>query len=272
MNALIFRGNEPVSELGVSDRGLMYGDGLFETMRAEAGTLPWWDAHWQRLGEGAARLGIALPDESRMHAAALGLIGAGRSVLKLILTRGESGRGYLPGNGPSTCVLSVHPLPPPVAEWRLHWCQTAMAQQPVLAGMKHLNRLENVLARAECQRAGFSEGLMRDSSGQVLCATSANVFIHKNGAWQTPALDSGGIAGIARAWLLANVATASVAAMQREDVEQASAVFLCNAVRGIMPVRSVGDRCFPGSSALQAVQMQFLHANPQFSDELPNHG
>ena len=272
MNALIFHGNEPVSGIGASDRGLMYGDGLFETMRADAGALPWWDAHWQRLGEGAKRLGIALPDESRMHAAALGLIGKERAVLKLILTRGESGRGYLPGDGPSTCVLSAHPLPPPLVDWRLHWCETVMAQQPVLAGMKHLNRLENVLARAECQRAGFSEGLMCDTTGKVLCATSANVFIHKNGIWFTPALESGGIAGIARAWLLANVPAVSVAAIQREEVERADAVFLCNAVRGIMPVRSVGDRCFPESSALQALQMQFVNANPHFTDELPNHG
>ena len=268
MSALIFRGNDPIQSLSVQDRGLMYGDGLFETLRASGGELPWWPAHWRRLKGGAERLGLPLPDEGVIHAAARELLDVRPQVLKIILTRGESGRGYLPVAGPSTCILSVHPLPPPMAEpLRLHWCTTPVAQQPVLAGMKHLNRLENVLARRECADAGFAEGLMCDGDGQVICATAGNVFLYFDGHWHTPDLARCGIAGIAREKLLTMLEDVRVAPITRDQVENADAVFLCNAVRGIMEVRYPGSVPVIGHAALAALQQRFLAAHPFFADE-----
>jgi 4-amino-4-deoxychorismate lyase len=113
VSALLFRGNQAIAALSSHDRGLMYGDGLFESLRASQGNMPWWPAHWQRLSNGAQRLGITLPDESLIRKAALSLLSDAPAVLKIILTRGESGRGYLPGKGPATCIVSVHPLPAP---------------------------------------------------------------------------------------------------------------------------------------------------------------
>ena len=268
MSALIFRGNNRRQTLSPHDRGLMYGDGLFETLRASHGDLPWWRAHWQRLQSGAGRIGLALPDEGMIHAAAQELLDARPQVLKIVLTRGESGRGYLPVAGPATCVLSTHPLPPRPAEpLRLHWCATAIAQQPVLAGMKHLNRLENVLARRECADTGHDEGLMRDGDGHVVCATAANVFVYVGGQWHTPELSQSGIAGIAREHLLSMLEDVRIGPLTHVQVEAADAVFLCNAVRGIMEVRRIGSVPINGHAALDALQQRFLDAHPFFADE-----
>lgn len=267
MNSLLFRGNERIDRLSPHDRGLAYGDGLFETLLAADGGLPWWPAHWHRLADGARRLAIELPDENLIRDAARQLAGRGRGVIKIILTRGASGRGYLPVEGPATCIVSAHAAPPsfsmPLA---LHWCRIMVSEQPALAGIKHLNRLENVLARRECELAGCPEGLMRDRQGQVVCATSANVFALVDGAWLTPDVGACGIAGIARAWFLDNVGDVLVGGLDRDKIQSADAVFLCNAVRGLMPVRGIGSRQLAPNRALDALHADFLAANPFFGN------
>jgi 4-amino-4-deoxychorismate lyase len=267
VSALLFRGDEAIAVLSSQDRGLMYGDGLFETLRASQGNMPWWPAHWQRLSNGTQRLGITLPDESLIHKAALSLLSDAPAVLKIILTRGESGRGYLPGKGPATCIVSVHPLPAPHPRpLALHCCETRIAEQAALAGIKHLNRLENVLARAECEAAGCAEGVMRNNAGHVICATAANVFMYSNGVWRTPDVSQSGIAGIARQWFLAQLPNVHIEKISREQLEQAEAVFLCNAVRGMMAVERIGSRPVPTNAALSALEQRFLAANPFFEE------
>lgn len=266
MSVRIFHGEEPVPALSPADRGLAYGDGLFETLLALDGDIPWWEAHWRRLSSGVARLGIALPDEALLRSAAEDLLGQGRQVLKLILTRGESGRGYLPGDGPPTSILSVHPAPAAEDEpLALHWCETRMARQPTLAGLKHLNRLENVLARAECARAVRAEGLMCDEQGSVRCATAANVFALIDGIWHTPDTALGGVAGVARAQLMALEPGIRVAELSRPMLESAEAVFLSNAVRGMMAVDRIGETAFARSAAFETLEQRFLAAHPAFA-------
>ena len=268
MSTMIFRGNERITALSPRDRGLMYGDGLFETLRASGGEIPWWSSHWRRLQDGARRLGLQMPEEALMLEAAKTLLDQHPQVLKIVLTRGESGRGYLPEAGPGTCILSTHALPSPMPRpLSLHWCATPVSRQPVLAGMKHLNRLENVLARRECADAGHAEGLMCDSDGHVICATAANVFLYAGGQWHTPDLSSCGIAGIARARLLDMLPEIRIGPVTRMQVEKAEAVFLCNAVRGIMAVHRVGSVSVPGHTALDALQQRFLGAHPFFAEK-----
>jgi len=149
----------------------------------------------------------------------------------------------------------------------LHWCTTPIAQQPVLAGMKHLNRLENVLARGECADSGYAEGLMCDRDGHVVCATAANVFVYAGGQWQTPELSQCGIAGIAREHLLSMLEHVRIGPLTRSGMDAADAVFLCNAVRGIMEVRRIGSVPIIGHVALDALQQRFLDAHPFFADE-----
>ncbi len=268
MKTLILQGETPIAMLSAMDRGLNYGDGLFETLLAVNGTIPWWKEHWQRLSLGAERLGIVLPAEDILANAAHKLLVQQRQVLKIVVTRGVSGRGYTPGDGPATTVLSTHPVPGRSARGlHLHWCNTPVSENTALAGIKHLNRLDNVLARAECQKHGKDEGLMCDSQGRVVCATAANIFICQSGVWSTPPIESSGIAGIARARLLGILSDARIDPLRRTQVESAQAVVLCNAVRGIMAVERIGEHRFPVHPEAAELERQFKALNPAFNDD-----
>ena len=252
------------------DRGQAYGDGLFETMRAHRGTLPWWDAHWARLARGGERLGIDLPDQSQLRARAGELLAdGGDGVLKLLVIRGGVARGYAPAaDAASQWQLERHPLPPPIpGGLRLQWCRTRLSVQPLLAGIKHCNRLEQVLARAECVAAGADEGLACDTDGNVVSATSANLFVLREGAWLTPPLQRCGVAGTCRAALMAPL-DAREAMLDIAAVESAQAVFLCNAVRGILPVANLGARRWSPHPAIAAARAALATLHPGLVPEL----
>lgn len=268
MSVLIFQGNTPVEQLSPLDRGLAYGDGLFETILIANGEFIWWSEHWQRLASGAQRLGINLPNEQLIQQAALQLAGTKRCVIKIIVTRGVGGRGYAPTAGCSSAIVSMHNAPEYLkSPMKVRWCQTNISQQPTLAGLKHLNRLENVLARSEWQSENYFEGLMCDLSGNVICATSANLFIHINNRWLTPCLSNSGINGVARQWFLENVGNIGVEQISPQDVEKADAVFLCNSVRGMMEVSQIEDMVLAKSTVFSELNQHFLNCNPAFSTE-----
>ena len=266
-DAWLFRGTERVPTLDVADRGLAYGDGLFETLRLHRGALPWWPAHRARLLAGAARLALPTPDADWLDAQVAAFTAAGEpdAVLKLQLTRGVGGRGYSPATATTpTLVLSRHALPAPTtAPLHVRWCTLRLSRQPALAGLKHLNRLEQVLARAECDAAGTDEGLLLDTHDRLVGAVSANVFVFRDGAWLTPPVDDAGIAGITRAWVLAH-ADARVQPLSIADVESADAVFLCNAVRGILPVGQLGAIRRAPHPALDDLRRQLGRQVPAF--------
>ena len=253
----LFRGRDPVDCLDPADRGLAYGDGLFETMRVAAGQLPWWQAHLARLDRGARVLGIPMPDGDWLHAQAQALLrdAPADAVLKLVLTRGAGGRGYAPPAAPVPgLILSLHGLPPAPGPLRLRWCRTRLSLQPALAGLKHLNRLDQVLARGEWQAPEIHEGLMLDATGELACATAANLFALIDGRWLTPSLANGGVAGLARAWVLANQPGAAEARLGPESLASAEALFLCNAVRGILPVGQLEDLDWPPHPATESLR------------------
>lgn len=266
MTAASFEGSALVDGVSSANRGLNYGDGLFETMRVHRGALPLWPRHLARLREGALRLGIALPEQTFIEARiADAIAGIDAGVLKLLLTRGDGGRGYAPPiDAPPVWTLALHSLPPMPATLRLHACDTRLAIQPALAGIKHCNRLEQVLARAEVERAGCDEGLMRDTDGRPVCATSANLLVYRDGRWLTPPLERCGVAGVLRGWLLEQ-GLLDVAELAQEDVGDANAVALCNAVRGILPVSRLGDRAWPQHPAILELQARLAMAYPMFS-------
>lgn len=276
MSVRIFSGDTRIEAVDAGDRGLAYGDGVFETMRAVRGDIPWWDKHCARLREGARRLGLAVPDTDLVRAEAETLLAGDDAVLKLIVTRGSSGRGYAPEAGAApTWLLSRHPAPPVSLEAgiALRWCETRLAIQPALAGIKHCNRLEQVLARAEWNdpaaagRDAF-DGLMRSTEGDVVCATAANVFVLLNGRWLTPDIDRCGVAGVCRAWVL-DALKAGECRLDVTDVEAAEAVFLCNAVRGILPVARLGPRQWRHHPQVTALRAQLAAAHPAFTDNHP---
>lgn len=269
MTVRMFLGDALVTAIASDDRGLAYGESLFETMRAYHGEVPWWDAHMARLKHGAERLSMPLPDAAQMHAEAHALLEGKDGVLKLQLTRGGGVRGYAPAlEAPPFCMLSAHPLPARIDNVDVIWCDTTLASQPRLAGLKHGNRLEQVLAAIEVQAADAHEGLMCDGAGQVIAATSANVFAWMDGGWLTPGLDTCGVAGVMREWVLAQ-SNAHVTTFMPADIEAADAVFLCNAVRGILPVRQLGARVWPQvHPEILALQSRLTQAYPGFDTPL----
>lgn len=282
MNTRTGTGGDDHARVSADDRGLAYGDGLFETMRAHNRSIPWWPAHWRRLCEGAQRLGIALPDEAAVSARLADAMacsdgaapGGTSAVLKLLVTRGAGGRGYAPApahGGEPTWIVSRHPVPAATRPEGLvlRWCDIRLAEQPALAGIKHCNRLEQVLARLEwtapgCAVPDADEGLMRSMAGDVVCATSANVFALLDGTWVTPPVERCGVAGVCRAWALERL-DAHVRVLSPEQVENADAVFLCNAVRGILPVARLGTRTWAPHPRVAAAREALALDHPAFA-------
>lgn len=269
-NVLILRAGVVQPTFDVADRGLAYGDGLFETLLVHESEPVWWAQHWQRLQRGGTALVMDLPDEAVLRGACRKLLeqAPARCVLKMIVSRGSGGRGYRPPMpAEPVAILSWHPAPDAVGPVRLRWCELRWAAQPRLAGIKHLNRLEQVLARAEWTDPAIFDGLVLDTRGHVISATSANVFALVQGRWCTPAVHGSGIAGLLRAWLLENIEGAVEAGLTVAQIESAEAIFLCNAVRGILPVRQLGERVWPAHPAIAALSQALASAQPAFASQ-----
>lgn len=231
------------------DRGLAYGDGLFETIRWTAGRAPLWDRHLARLAAGCRRLGIPAPDSATLADEAARVIGTERSaIVKLIVTRGAAQRGYASApRASATRIVAAFPLPALPRAWYaegicVRTCALRLAAQPALAGIKHLNRLEQVLARAEWSDPAIVEGLLFDSAGHLVSATAANVFVVVDGRVRTPPVDACGVAGVLRGALLDGIAGITVAPVTKDDLRRADEVFLSSSVRGVLPVRDVDGR------------------------------
>lgn len=265
-----YRGDREVACVPAGNRGLAYGDGLFETMRAHAGTLPWFDRHWSRLAVGARRLAIPLPPRGLVEQAlARALAQApGAGVAKLLLTRGEGGRGYAPPVDPvPTWIVSAHRPAPPSTPLRMVRCQTRLALQPLLAGIKHCNRLEQVLARAEVDAAGADEGLLCDTGGMPVAAVAGNLLVQLDGHWCTPPVDQCGVAGVLRGWLL-EAGLVEERRLHAADLDRAPAVAVCNAVRGILAVRQLDARAWATAAAIEPLRAALARAHPAFAREL----
>ncbi|HEY6641920.1 aminodeoxychorismate lyase [Povalibacter sp.] len=256
---------DPSRAVSIDDRGFNYGDGLFETTLLRAGSIRFLDTHLQRLRSGAERLGIEVPSALEADIANLSA-SCGDGVLKIVITRGPGGRGYRPSPGaPVNRILSVHPLPATgeSSGLTLRWCEMRLSRNAALAGMKHLNRLEQVMAQNEWHDPGIDEGLVCDTEGELVSATASNVFIVRNGALQTPDLRFSGVRGVMRSQVLRVAAELGIPCTEEplwpHDLEEANEVFLTNAVRGIRPVAELQERrwqTFPMSSRLsQALKL-----------------
>jgi 4-amino-4-deoxychorismate lyase len=250
---LINGANEP--NIPVTDRGFQYGDGLFETIEIQDGQAVFWRRHLRRLENGCRQLRIPFPDVRLLTEEAHSLCqDVARAVLKIIVTRGSGGRGYRqPDAIETTRVLSLHPFPDYPASLRqngiaVRFCAAPLGLNPALAGLKHLNRLEQVLARAEWQDPDILEGLMLDMNGQVVEGTMSNLFLVKNAVLHTPPLHRCGVAGIVREVVLdaceKHGLPVALTPLTREDVLSADALFVTNSLIGLWPVRSVEDSRF----------------------------
>ena len=240
----------------VDDRGLQYGDGLFETMLVRDGTARFLAAHLGRLARGCSRLGIPYDDEaaradvSRALAAAPAL-----AIVKLLVTRGSAARrGYAPQPGTPRRVLTLFAAsdtrsmaPGVTLGVTLGVARTRAATSPALAGLKTLNRLENVLAAAEIA-GGDQDVLMLDHADRIVSGSSSNVFVAKDGRLVTPKLDSAGVAGVLRGIVQREAPKLGLVVQERAitlaDLAAADEVFITNARIGIVPVSRVGEHAF----------------------------
>ncbi|MGO2132221.1 MAG: aminodeoxychorismate lyase [Halomonas sp.] len=220
------------------DRGLAYGDGLFETVLVRDGKAQLWDEHLARLKRGSKTLGLAMPSADVL-ADLPKRCGSGLKVLKLIVTRGSGGQGYrLPAVASSRLRWQVQPFTPRADRWlgvRVRHCELRLGVQPRLAGIKHLNRLENVLARSEWQDAEIAEGLLCDSEGRLTEATAMNLVWRRRGRWETPALQHCGVAGTLRQALFTSLPLIEVETGARV-LGEVDALCLINSVQGVWPV------------------------------------
>lgn len=247
--------------IAVDDRAVQYGDGVYRTLEWRDGRPLLWDWQWRRLRHDAAALGLALPAAcvvlDELERVARGLP---RAVCKIILTRASARRGYaIPPEAATRRIVSAAAwdgYPPALAEHGVatRLCGLRLGLQPRLAGIKHLNRLENVLARSEWTDTAIHEGLMLDSDGSLVEATMSNLFVVRAGELATPALDRCGVAGAVRAWVLDQHPTC-VRRLDLGDLENADEAFLCNSLIGIWPIARFGQRVwrhFPLAHGLAA--------------------
>jgi len=266
------------------DRGFAYGDGLFETCRVRGGDIALWPLHRSRLTRDAERLGIPLIRdelESQRRQILTSATNAGHQegVLKLIVTRGQGGRGYAPPDDPDPTLCWLF-FPGVKADWeenarrgiQLRVCRQRLQDNPLLAGLKHLNRLEYVLARSEWG-SEYPEGLLLDGRDRVIEGTVSNLFVWIDGQLCTPPLERAGVAGVMRRFIRDQLApglgmTVLERNLELADLARARELFVCNSVFGIWPVtRLAPDGCdYP----IGPVTLQLQSARQTFFDSPGN--
>jgi 4-amino-4-deoxychorismate lyase len=208
-----------------------------------------------RLSRGETALGLPPCDKQLLEQEVRDLCaGQDQAVLKIILTRGSGGRGYTPPSPSSPRrLVSIHPWPDYPRTWytqgiHLGICQTRIGRNSQLAGHKHLNRLEQVLARKECQEASLAECLMMDERERVICGTQSNLFMLRDDTIYTPDLSHSGIAGVVRELVIEIAQQLSipllVTDLERNRLISADAMFVTNSVIGLCPVASLETHQF----------------------------
>lgn len=223
------------------DRSFNYGDGIFTTMQVRGGDIQLWPLHLQRLQLGAAKLGLAPIDWQQLRLQAEQAVSSAEQVIKILISRGEGGRGYACNNVSAPRIYISCSAMPDYQQARqqgvcLVVAQLALAVQPALAGLKHNNRLEQVLLKQELAQSGAEELLVLDQLGFVTEVTAANVFFQRGGQWFTPELKRAGVDGVMRQHLMQQMPVTEVN-WQIDELREVDAMFICNALMGIVPVR-----------------------------------
>jgi 4-amino-4-deoxychorismate lyase len=238
------------------DRGFAYGDGVFRTVPLYFGILQCWERHYRRLQADCNVLGIVCPSEETLSDDIARLVEDGENaVIKIIITRGESERGYaVPPLAQPTRVVSKLALPNyPESHYSegvsLHLCEMRLSRQPRLAGIKHLNRLENVLARMEWVDTQIADGLLLDEGGDVIECTMSNLFVRIANTLVTPNLSRCGVDGVTRERVLELSPqlgySTEVRHLRLPELMDADEVIICNSLFGVWQVRSLASHVWP---------------------------
>ncbi|MEL7297692.1 MAG: aminotransferase class IV [Pseudomonadota bacterium] len=232
------------------DRGLLYGDGVFETMRVNSGKLPLLDWHLARLHRSTTALKITGLDMASVAEKVFAFIARYPNAdwLKVILTRGSGARGYRPPEDAlPTMILSSGPLVERTGECHLLLSPIAAATMPGVPPLKHLSRLVEVQQAADLAAEEDSVQIVCDQHGALVCATMHNLFVVREGELMTPRLVNQGVAGVLRDWVFAH-STAKPQRLHLEDALLADEIFVCNAVRGVVSANSICGQWLPSST------------------------
>lgn len=252
--------------LPFTDRGLAYGDGVYRTFLVQQGQPILWSLQYQKLAADCARLNLPLcPSQQLLHEIQQLNQTLNLAVAKVMITRGEGARGYaIPKTVAANRIVMLHPHTPRLhtAGLRLFVCQLRLAHQPVLAGIKHLNRLENVLARSEQGQEDVDEGLLLDQQGQVIECTSGNLFARFGDQLITPDLSLCGVAGAMRDYVLAHAHTwrlqATIQHLSLAQILQADELIMTNSVTLACSISQIGDRVWPEQNLAASIRAQLL--------------
>lgn len=265
---------ESKEHIEISDRGFQYGDGLFETIEVRNGQPVFLERHLDRLNSGCRRLSIPPPNHDLLSLEAKELCKhAEWAILKIIITRGSGGRGYRqPDMIQPTRVLSLHPFPDYPSSYKEQgivacFCNTRLGLNPALAGIKHLNRLEQVLARAEWNDPEIQEGLMLDINNHVIEGTMTNLFYIKNNTLHTSSLELAGVAGIMRGIIIDLASKHDLSLIEhtftKDELLSADEIFICNSIVGIWPIKQIADTRFLAGLKTKQIQIWL----DRFTDE-----
>jgi len=267
----------PTQSIPVDDRGLLYGDGFFTTIAIQDSNPLLIEAHYGRLKHSANRLKIIL-DMSALeeslnafleHYMAL-LVKQPRYLLKIIVTRCSAGRGYYWGENKQANVLfqlfsydNIEELRKKRKQGlRLAICETRLASNPLLAGLKHLSRIEQVMASGEFDRTQYDEGLMLDSHDNVIEGCMGNIFLIQEEKVFSPKLNACGVEGVMKAEMIKNLSSSPYSyhevSLRLDDFFQADAIFLTNALLGICPVRSIQGSSWSSVTDIEQAMIQCM--------------
>ncbi len=266
MNACLING-QAITSLAIDDRAIHYGDGLFETIALKHGVMSFWPLHYQRLVLGCTRLKFPLPSEGiLLQEIDVVKKNLETAVIKIMITRGASERGYrIPDTPKIKRIVQAHTFPKFPKSYqegvRACFCKTPVSENAYLAGIKHLNRLDNVLASSEWDDPKIAEGLMLNARGEVIQGTKSNLFCMRDGVIYTPDLSQSGILGIMRAQILAwaqqhNIAV-HITPITRDELLKSDELFVCNSLFGIWPITDLEGLAFPLGKQTQQIMDYF---------------
>ena len=245
------------NKISIEDRAVQYGDGVFETIAAKDRSLAFWKEHYQRLNKGCKILKIKCPSELFLRKEINKFIKKTKKnkfILKIIISRGIGGRGYNPPrNSKPTRILGIYDWPNYLEKnftkgIMMDVCKTRISAQPFLSQIKHLNRLEQIIARSEWQNKSISESIMLDLNDNVIEGTMSNIFGIKKNIFYTPIIENSGVEGIMRGVILKllkkNKKKYVIKKITLKEFLKFDEVFVCNSIFGIWPVIKVSKKKF----------------------------
>jgi len=273
MNWIFLKGKfvtEPEAVISVLDRGFLYGDGLFETMRVCQGRIFRWRDHWRRLQSGGEFLGIRLPmNEETLHEAALELARRNQladAFLRLTVSRGVGPRGYSPkGADQPTLTMTTHPMPESndreMPRWKLITSSIRVAAGEPLTQFKTCNKLAQIMARAEADAVGAHEALVCNTDGFVVEASSSNLFWLEGQTACTPPVASGILPGVTRTVVLELCEALAVptkeALVRPEQLRGSDGIFLSLSTAGIAPAIELDGCPLPVPGLAQTLRKEY---------------